>query len=212
VQRAIDERGPAVSRIAPGEEIGERPRGFAGWARRARRRIALRVRGEQDPSRLVRQGMRVGRDVLITRGCYFDPGFSWLISIGDETSLGPNVTILTHDATPKLRTGWSQIAPVRIGARVFIGANATILPGVVVGDDAIVGAGSVVRRDVAPGTVVAGNPAVEVGTTADHTSRHTAQLARRPRYPQLTGGGAGPRPDERRRILDELRDGPGYVG
>jgi len=156
--------------------------------------------------------MRLGRDVLIARGCYFDPGFSWLISIGDETTIGPNVTILTHDAAPKLRTGYSLIAPVRIGARVFVGANATILLGVVIGDDAIVGAGSVVRRDVADGTVVVGNPAAEVGTTSEYIRRQTARLERRPRYPRLHGEGAAPAADQRRRILEELGDGPGYVG
>jgi maltose O-acetyltransferase len=118
------------------------------------------------------------------------------------------VTILTHDATPKLRTGWSTIAPVRIGARVFVGANTTVLPGVAIGDDAIVGAGSVIRRDVPPGTIVAGNPAEEIGTTEAHTQRHLARLAARPRY---HGASRVPASADRRRMLDELRDGPGYV-
>lgn len=139
---------------------------------------------------------------------FLDPGLPWLVAIGDETTLGPNVTVLTHDATPKLRTGHTVIAPVRIGARVFIGANVTILPGVTVGDDAIVGAGSVVRRGVAAGTVVSGNPAEEHGTTARHTERHQAQLSRRPRYAE----GALDTPEARARALSELEDGPGYFG
>jgi maltose O-acetyltransferase len=152
--------------------------------------------------------MHVGCDVFIARGFYLDPGYAWLISIGDEATLGPNVTVLTHDATPKLRTGYSLIARVHIGARVFIGANATILPGVTIGDDAIVGAGSVVRRDVRAGTVVIGNPADEVGTTDQHTERHRAALAHRPRY--LAADDERPS-DELRRITAELADGPGYV-
>lgn len=156
----------------------------------------------------MRQGLRLGRDVYIARGLYLDAGFAWLIAIGDETTLGPHVTVLTHDATPKLRTGHSAIAPVRIGARVFIGANATILPGVTVGDDAIVGAGSVVRRDVAAGTVVFGNPAEEHGTTARHTAHHQAQLGRRQHYAEA----ALATPEGRATALAELEDGRGYVG
>ena len=202
------ERSGARPRVRAQEVAGARPRGLRGWAAHLRRRGASRLRGEQDVGELVRDGLRLGRDVYIARGLYLDAGFAWLIAIGDETTLGPYVTVLTHDATPKLRTGHSVIAPVRIGARVFIGANATILPGVTVGDDAIVGAGSVVRRDVAAGTIVFGNPAEEHGTTARHTERHQAQLAGRPRYAETALAG----PEARARALSELEDGPGYLG
>ena len=194
-------------RIRPSEAAGARPAGPAGWIASLRRRAAARLRGEQDVATLIAHGLQVGRSVYIARGCYFDPGYAWLISIGDETTLGPRVTILTHDAAPKLRTGYSRIAPVRIGARVFIGANATILPGVTVGDDAIVGAGSVVRRDVPAGTVVFGNPAEDQGSTERHTERHLATLATRPRY----GDPALLAPARRAEILAEMEEGPGYV-
>ena len=166
-----------------------------------------KLRGEQDVATLIAHGLQVGRSVYIARGCYLDPGYAWMISIGDETTLGPRVTILTHDAAPKLRTGYSRIAPVRIGARVFIGANTTILPGVKVGDDAIIGAGSVVRGDVPAGTVVAGNPAEDQGSTDRHTERHLAMLATRPRY----GDPAALAPARRAEIVAELEEGPGYV-
>ena len=52
-----------------------------------------------------------------------------------------------------------------VGRGCSIGANATILPGIRIGADAVVGAGAVVTRDVKPGTVVAGNPAVEINRT-----------------------------------------------
>jgi maltose O-acetyltransferase len=211
VPTATEQAAVEARRLAPGEAAGSRARGLSGWARHVRRKAAARLRGELDLDRLVDEGLQLGRDVLIARGCYIDPGFSWLVSIGDEATIGPNVTILTHDATPKLRTGYSLIAPVRIGARVFVGANVTILPGVAVGDDAIVGAGSVVRRDVPPGRVVIGNPAVEVGATDDHARHHAERLAVRPRFPDIRGAGRVPGRDERRRMLDELGGGAGYV-
>lgn len=203
--------GPAA-RLRRGEEAGAAPVGLLGRAHALRRRVTRRLRGEQDLSDLIAEGLTVGAEVFIAGGFYFDPGYAGLISIGAQSTLGPNVTILTHDATPKLRTGYSVIAPVKIGERVFVGANVTILPGTTIGDDAIVAAGSVVRRDVAPGTIVLGNPAEEVGLTEAHTERHLTGLRDRPRYRNLGARGLGglSAPD-RRRMLDELEDGPGYV-
>jgi maltose O-acetyltransferase len=173
-----------------------------------RRRVRARLQGRHYTDRLISRGMSVGREVFVADSSYLDPAFAWLISIGDQTTIGPGVTILAHDAAPKLRTGYSAIAPVRIGARVFVGANALILPGVAIGDDAMVGAGSVVRRDVAPGTIVLGNPAQEVGSTGAHTERHLLDIQRLPCF----AVGADPDDAERRRMLEELGGGPGYVG
>jgi maltose O-acetyltransferase len=204
---AFDQRTSPAPRLASGRAAGQRPAGLRGWAGVLRRRLGARLRGRQDVDQLIAEGMTVGREVFVADGVYFDPGFAWLISIGDQSTVGPGVTILAHDATPKLRTGYSAVARVAIGARVFIGANAVILPGVKIGDDAIVGAGSVVRHDVAPNTVVTGNPAVEVGTTDEHTARHAAELARGPRY-EL---GRPPDAKERERIRAALGAGRGYV-
>ncbi|MCC1492357.1 sugar O-acetyltransferase [Cognatishimia sp. F0-27] len=84
------------------------------------------------------------------------------ISIGDKTQIGPYVQILTadHPRDPAGRDAGLEFGqPVHIGRNVWIGGGAIILPGVTVGDDAVIGAGAVVTRDVAPGTTVGGNPA-----------------------------------------------------
>lgn len=84
------------------------------------------------------------------------------VDIGADTMLGPYVQIYCadHHRDPGLRTkGLERALPVTIGAQVWIGGAAIILPGVTVGDGAIVAAGAVVTRDVAPGAIVAGNPA-----------------------------------------------------
>jgi maltose O-acetyltransferase len=86
------------------------------------------------------------------------------VMIGDGTQIGPGVQILTadHPRDPaQRRAGLEFGRPIRIGANVWIGAAAIILPGVTVGDDAVVGAGAVVTRDVRPGATVVGNPARE---------------------------------------------------
>ncbi len=84
------------------------------------------------------------------------------VRIGENVFIGPNVSIYTacHPLNAEERnTGVEWAEPITIGNNVWIGGSATILPGVSIGDNAVVGAGSVVTRDAAPNTVVAGNPA-----------------------------------------------------
>jgi len=84
------------------------------------------------------------------------------VAIGEGTQIGPAVQIYAadHPRDPVLRREGVEFGrPVRIGRHVWIGGGAIILPGVTIGDDAIIGAGSVVTRDVAPGRTVVGNPA-----------------------------------------------------
>lgn len=88
------------------------------------------------------------------------------VTIGDLTQIGPGVQILAadHPRDPAQRRVMLESGkPIRIGANVWIGAGALILPGVTIGDDAIVGAGSIVTRDVPAGVTVAGNPARRLG-------------------------------------------------
>jgi len=88
--------------------------------------------------------------------------------MGDEVMVGPDVAFLSgHHRYDRLDEpiGWQDIErrPPRIGDGVWIGARATILPGRVVGDGAIVGACAVVSRDVPPLAIVGGNPAAVIG-------------------------------------------------
>ena len=104
------------------------------------------------------KNIHLGRRVFINSGCKFqDQGG---IFIGDDVLVGHNCVIATlnHAEAPE-RRGDMVPRPVRIGNRVWIGANATILPGVTVGDGVIIAAGAVVTKDVAPRAVVAGVPA-----------------------------------------------------
>ena len=84
------------------------------------------------------------------------------VRIGDDCQIGPAVQIYTadHPMDPALRrSGLESGRPVAIGNNVWIGGGAILLPGVTVGDHAVIGAGSVVTRDVREGATVVGNPA-----------------------------------------------------
>mmetsp|Transcript_3089 Transcript_3089/g.8589 ORF Transcript_3089/g.8589 Transcript_3089/m.8589 type:complete len:201 (+) Transcript_3089:1291-1893(+) len=97
------------------------------------------------------------------------------ISVGDECKFGPGVHIYTvnHPLEPELRRGRGELTkPVRIGRNVWIGGRAVILPGVSIGDDAVVAAAAVVSRDVPSGCLVAGNPARIVRELAHKVPAH----------------------------------------
>ena len=84
------------------------------------------------------------------------------IDIGDNVMFAPNVTVITatHPVLPALREKGLQFnVDVKICSNVWIGAGAIIMPGITVGENSVVGAGSVVTKDVPPNTVVVGNPA-----------------------------------------------------
>lgn len=100
----------------------------------------------------------VGKDVFINSCCNFqDQGG---IIIGDGSQIGHKVTLATlnHGIAPKDR-GALYPAPIIIGKNVWIGAAVTVVPGVTIGDNSIIGAGSVVTKDVSANTIVAGVPA-----------------------------------------------------
>lgn len=104
------------------------------------------------------KNIKIGKDVFINSGCHFqDQGG---ITIGDGSLIGHNVVLATinHDLDPHNERR-NHYAPIYIGKHVWIGSNATILPGVSIGDWAVVAAGAVVTRDVPQGTVVGGIPA-----------------------------------------------------
>lgn len=104
------------------------------------------------------KNITIGRDVFINSGCHFqDQGG---IEIGDGALIGHNVVLATinHDLNPAMNRK-NHYAPIKIGAHVWIGSNATILSGVFVGEWSVVAAGAVVTKDVPPMTVVGGVPA-----------------------------------------------------
>ena len=106
-----------------------------------------------------------GRHVHFSKNVYANFNLTLVddthIYVGDYTMIGPNVTLATagHPILPALREEVYQFnLPVRIGRNCWLGAGVIVLPGITIGDNTVVGAGSVVTRDLPSGVVAAGNP------------------------------------------------------
>ncbi|QQZ62730.1 acyltransferase [Paenibacillus sonchi] len=107
-------------------------------------------------------GMKVGKHTAFGLMAMVDVFFPEKITVGENSVIGYNTTILAHEYLIKEY----RLGEVIIGENVLIGANTTILPGVIIGDGAVIAAGSVVHKDVAAGSFVGGNPLRELRPSA----------------------------------------------
>jgi maltose O-acetyltransferase len=148
------------------------------------RALLQRYANERDPALLDTLFQRIGTGTVVEVPFHCDYGWNIAlgervyanafcvfldcapIEIGDRALLGPGVHLYTatHPLDPaKRRQGLEYARPIAIGNDAWLGGGSIVLPGVSVGEAAVVGAGSVVTRDVPPGVTVAGNPARPIG-------------------------------------------------
>jgi maltose O-acetyltransferase len=133
-----------------------------------RRRILQDLLGELGPDTVIRPPfycdygyqIRIGARTFANVGlCALDVA---AITIGDDVQIGPNVQLLTptHPVDADLRRAkWEAARPITIGSNVWLGGGVIVLPGVTIGENTVVGAGSVVTRDLPDDVVAMGNPA-----------------------------------------------------
>ncbi|AOE87809.1 acyltransferase [Pseudomonas sp. TCU-HL1] len=114
---------------------------------------------------LIENDVEVGDRVTIKSGVFLWDG----IRVADDVFIGPNATF-ANDPMPRSKVYPERFLGVRLERGASIGANATLLPGVTIGEYAMVGAGAVVTKDVPPRAVVVGNPARILRFLDDHDS------------------------------------------
>jgi len=139
-------------------------------SRRIRRAYLRRYLGSYGAGSTVQLGVRflngrkvhLGRRNVVNFGTLID-GRRYPVEFGDDVSIGPEATVLTLGHDPQSPDFRDLGGVVRIGSRAWIACRAIVLPGVTIGEGAIVAAGAVVTRDVPPYTIVAGAPARAVG-------------------------------------------------
>ena len=115
-----------------------------------------------------RMGVKIGDGTKIQNEVIIDYSHYWCIEIGRNVTIAPRAHILAHDASTINELGYACIGRTIIEDYVFVGASVIILPGVTIGSGAIVGAGSVVTKDVPANSVVAGNPAKFICSTDEY--------------------------------------------
>lgn len=145
---------------------------------------------------LRQQGAQIGDDCrIMIRSLGPEP---WLVGIGNHCTIAPGVALTTHDGGTWIFTAefptLQQFGRIDILDNCFIGMCSIILPGVRIGPNSVVGAGAVVTKDVPPGTVVVGCPAVPVLTVDEYRGK-------------LTRTWAAQRPPG---YLEDLKDGVHY--
>ena len=140
---------------------------ISSWIKRLQRKIKLRQYDDFTISKYFRkQGAQIGKNNrILIRSLGESPR---LISIGDHCTISSEVAMLTHDGAGWIFTNeipsLQRFGTITILDNCFIGAQAMLLPDVRIGPNAVVGARAVVTKDVAPGTIVAGNPARVIST------------------------------------------------
>jgi maltose O-acetyltransferase len=120
---------------------------------------------------LVRKGLHIGHGTEILEPFFIDPDHCFLISIGANCTLAPNVRLIAHDASTKQYLDFTRIGKISIRDNCFIGDSVIILPNVTVGPNSVVGAGAVVTRDVPENSIAVGNPARIIGALDDYLEK-----------------------------------------
>ena len=124
----------------------------------------------------INNGLTLGQNVTIMDNVRFDPPHNSLISIGDNTTIGPEVAFIAHDATTFKPLNYGRIGFITIGNDCFIGERSILLPGIEIGSKCIIGAGSVVSKDIPDGSIAIGNPCHVVGSYDDFLKKQTSKI------------------------------------
>ncbi|WP_051207656.1 acyltransferase [Butyrivibrio sp. AE3006] len=193
-----------------------------------KRKITGRMTSDEFIDYLRERGVRIGENVVFIypKNTGIDVQAGFLISIGDNVTITPEVLILAHDFSYSVLNDVYKIMPqnhreTKIGNNVFIGMKAVILMGTEIGDNCIIGAGSVVSGKIPSGTVWAGNPARQICTLEDYKKKREAhyhdgavclakgiieRFHRKPTYKEMGAyiGLFAPRTEEYRKYFMEI--------
>ena len=158
-----------------------------------------------------KMGVKIGDNCKFQFDVVIDYSHYWLIEIGNDVTLAPKVHILAHDASTFNHVGYSKIGKVKIGDNVFIGANSTILPGVTIENNTIIGAGSIVTKDIPKNSIAVGNPAKVIGNITTFLSKTKEEMSKYPLFEEEYTLRAGINSEKKQKMIDLINDRYGYI-
>jgi maltose O-acetyltransferase len=159
----------------------------------------------------INMGMKIGNNCSIQPGVTFDHSHCWLIKIGNNVTIAPQAYLLAHDASTKSLIGYTKVGSISIEDNVFIGARAIIMPGVTIGENSIVAAGSVVTKSVPQNSVIAGNPARIISTVDKYKEKTAILLNYSITYDKGFTINENVSNKEKEKMYRELQDGIGFI-
>lgn len=154
----------------------------------------------------------MGRDVQINDGVFIDPSHCFLITIKDRCVLAPCVRLIAHDASMFRFIGVTRIGRITIEKNCFIGDSTLVLPGVRIGPDSIVGAGSVVVKDIPPRSVAVGNPAKVICSLEEFLAKHNVLKEQNRTFNEDEYNIFGITEEKKKEMLDYLEKHIAYMG
>lgn len=162
---------------------------------------------------LVKNGLVLGENVRIYSNDAFDSLYPWLITIGDNVTITPNVKILAHDASPSSvgALNYAKVGRVDIGNNVFIGYGSIILCNTKIGNNVVIGAGSVVNKDIPDNSVFAGNPATYVCSYNEFVKKQKELLETHCKFDKSWYEWKNASDEEKMNMKELLKDKHGYV-
>jgi maltose O-acetyltransferase len=175
------------------------------------RKLTRKISGRLSLDDLAKMGMKVGTNCFLQDNVAIDHSHCWHIEIGNNVTFGPHVQVLAHDASTKRHLGYTRIGKVIIEDNVFVGAGSIILPNVRIGKNSIIGAGSVVNRDIPANVVAGGNPARLITGLADFLAKHRAQIDRGPCFGSEYTLGQGVSAQKKAEMNSLMENGQGYI-
>lgn len=163
---------------------------------------------------LKKRGLKVGKNTIISPACKIDHNYPYLVTIGDNCVIGPNVRILSHDSTmSNFVDEHMRLAKVTIHDNVILSMDTIVLPGVTIGPNVLVAAGSVINKDIKPNTCVCGVPARFYGKFDDYIASLNKDIKERPVFKavDLSQNEDEKDPARKKKIIKAAEDGPVYL-
>ena len=176
-------------------------------------RLFARLFRKTELEYLTARGMKVGNDCHIYSDATIDHIYPHLIQIGNHVTISTNVTILAHDASPNVVSAGTKLGRVCIGDNVFIGTGCIILCNTRIGSNVVVGAGSVVTRDLPDDGVYAGAPAKRICSIEEYRRkmhalrRESPDLSKIRPWDQWADAGE----EDRAKMTEALENGVGFI-